>query len=200
MFERYTEKARRVIFVARQQAGAFGSDVIEMEHLLLGLVDECSTLVDALLGTGNAATLRRQIEARMAKEEPFEPQRELPLSDSNKRVLAYAAEEAGRSDEERIEPKHLLLGILREIEPGRSLFGGVKRDASAGGEILRSWGATIDVARERLAAPGRHKRVWLYCPKCEHEVTHPVTCGECSAVICRASGTPLESANEPEGK
>jgi hypothetical protein len=121
----------------------------------------------------------------------------LPLSDSNKRVLAYAAEEAGRADEQRIEPKHLLLGILREIEPRRSLFGRVRRDASAAGDILRSRRVTIDLARERLTPPGRHERVWLYCPQCAHQVTHPVTCGECSAVICRVCGTPLESSGKP---
>jgi hypothetical protein len=34
----------------------------------------------------------------------------------------------------------------------------------------------------------------LYCPNCAHEVTDPLTCGDCSAVICRVCGTPLESA------
>lgn len=36
----------------------------------------------------------------------------------------------------------------------------------------------------------------LYCPKCAREVTDPLTCGDCSAVICRQCGTPLESADE----
>jgi hypothetical protein len=36
----------------------------------------------------------------------------------------------------------------------------------------------------------------LYCPKCAAEVSDPLTCGDCSAVICRRCGTPLESANE----
>jgi hypothetical protein len=34
----------------------------------------------------------------------------------------------------------------------------------------------------------------LYCPKCAREVTDPLTCGDCSAVICRVCGTPLEAA------
>ena len=38
--------------------------------------------------------------------------------------------------------------------------------------------------------------VRLYCPKCEMEVRDPLTCGDCSAVICRRCGTPLESADE----
>jgi hypothetical protein len=36
----------------------------------------------------------------------------------------------------------------------------------------------------------------LYCPKCAQEVTDPLTCGDCSAVICRVCGTPLESPDE----
>jgi hypothetical protein len=36
----------------------------------------------------------------------------------------------------------------------------------------------------------------LYCPNCAEEVTDPLTCGDCSAVICRRCGTPLESPDE----
>jgi len=36
----------------------------------------------------------------------------------------------------------------------------------------------------------------LYCPTCQREVTDPLTCGDCSAVICRVCGTPLESSDE----
>jgi hypothetical protein len=36
----------------------------------------------------------------------------------------------------------------------------------------------------------------LYCPKCAQEVSDPLTCGDCSAVICRRCGTPLESPDE----
>jgi hypothetical protein len=38
--------------------------------------------------------------------------------------------------------------------------------------------------------------VRLYCPKCAQEVRDPLICGDCSAVICRRCGTPLESADE----
>jgi hypothetical protein len=36
----------------------------------------------------------------------------------------------------------------------------------------------------------------LYCPNCAREVSDPLTCGDCSAVICRVCGTPLESPDE----
>jgi len=36
----------------------------------------------------------------------------------------------------------------------------------------------------------------LYCPKCDREVTDPLACGDCAAVICRVCGTPLEKVDE----
>ncbi|MGI9104174.1 MAG: hypothetical protein ACR2IF_17170 [Terriglobales bacterium] len=44
--------------------------------------------------------------------------------------------------------------------------------------------------------PLRTKPAALYCPQCAREVTDPLTCGDCSAVICRVCGTPLESSDE----
>jgi hypothetical protein len=45
-------------------------------------------------------------------------------------------------------------------------------------------------------APPAPQPVVLYCPVCATEVTDPLTCGDCSAVICRRCGTPLESSDE----
>ena len=44
--------------------------------------------------------------------------------------------------------------------------------------------------------PGKGKAAILYCPSCAVEVTDPLVCGDCSAVICRVCGTPLESPDE----
>jgi ATP-dependent Clp protease ATP-binding subunit ClpB len=52
MFERYTEKARRVIFFARYEASQFGSPYIETEHLLLGLIESKSVAADILKRRG----------------------------------------------------------------------------------------------------------------------------------------------------
>jgi hypothetical protein len=45
-------------------------------------------------------------------------------------------------------------------------------------------------------APDRQPAVVFYCPVCAVEVSDPLTCGDCSAVICRRCGTPLESSDE----
>ncbi len=44
--------------------------------------------------------------------------------------------------------------------------------------------------------PAEGKPLLLYCPNCAREVTDPLVCGDCSAVICRTCGTPLESPDE----
>jgi len=46
------------------------------------------------------------------------------------------------------------------------------------------------------ASGGKQPGVVMYCPVCAKEVADPLTCGDCSAVICRRCGTPLESSDE----
>jgi hypothetical protein len=50
------------------------------------------------------------------------------------------------------------------------------------------------IAMSDLKQPAQPAPDALYCPNCAREVTDPLTCGDCSAVICRACGTPLESS------
>jgi ATP-dependent Clp protease ATP-binding subunit ClpC len=65
MFERYTEKARRVIFFARYEASQFGSPYIETEHLLLGLLREDKALTNRFLRShASVESIRKQIEAK----------------------------------------------------------------------------------------------------------------------------------------
>jgi len=69
MFERYTEKARRVIFFARYEASQFGSPYIETEHLLLGLLREDKALTNRFLRSHSSVdSIRKQIEQELARE------------------------------------------------------------------------------------------------------------------------------------
>src|SRR5215470_5179686 len=113
MFERYTEKARRVIFFARYEASQFGSPYIETEHLLLGIVREDKALSNRLLRS-EVASIRKQVESQTTAREKTSTSVDLPLSNESKRVLAYAAEEAERLSHKHIGTEHLLLGLLRE--------------------------------------------------------------------------------------
>jgi ATP-dependent Clp protease ATP-binding subunit ClpC len=113
MFERYTEKARRVIFFARYEASQFGSPYIETEHLLLGILREHKGIA-RLLPRVEAESIRAQIEAATPRRVPSSTSVDLPLSNEGKRVLAYGAQEAERLNHRHIGTEHLLLGLLRE--------------------------------------------------------------------------------------
>ncbi|MBO06861.1 MAG: ATP-dependent Clp protease ATP-binding subunit ClpC [Acidobacteria bacterium] len=116
MFERYTERARRVIFFARYEASQLGSRTIETEHLLLGLIRENNGLTGHLLGRSKIEPdeIRSEIEARTRVREKISTSVEIPLSVESKRVLAYAAEEAEKMFHKYIGTEHILLGLLRE--------------------------------------------------------------------------------------
>ena len=116
MFERYTERARRVIFFARYEASSFGSDYIEPEHLLLAILRE-DKAVGALLGDGAAENIRKKIEEYSAPPKPQTSMSvDMPLSQPSKRILSYGAEEAEHLGHTYIGVVHLALGVLRESE------------------------------------------------------------------------------------
>jgi ATP-dependent Clp protease ATP-binding subunit ClpC len=139
MFERYTEKARRIIFFARYEASQFGSPYIETEHLLLGLLREDKTLTNRFLRShASVESIRKQIEGHTTIREKVSTSVDLPLSNECKRVLAYAAEEAEGLSHKHISTEHLLLGLLREE----------KCFAAA---ILHERGLRISTVREELA-------------------------------------------------
>ncbi len=145
MFERYTEKARRVIFFARYEASQFGSPYIETEHLLLGLLREDKALTNRFLRShASVESIRKQIEAHTTIREKVSTSVDLPLSQECKRVLAYAAEEAERLSHKHIGTEHLLLGLLRE-------------EKCYAAEILHERGLRLSNIREELARSAQEK-------------------------------------------
>src|ERR1700736_5781627 len=115
MFEKYTEAARKALFVARYEASQFGSEYIETEHLLLSILRTDGPLALRLLkGPEKIEFIREQIEKQFSRREGVPTSVDLPLSHECKRVLAYGAEEAERLNQKHIAAEHLLLGLLRE--------------------------------------------------------------------------------------
>lgn len=113
MFERYTEKARRVIFFARFEASNYGSRYIETEHLLLGLLREDRALAKWFPGSSNVEPeIRAEVEKRITRGERVSTSVEVPLAADSKRVLTLAAETSGRLGHRLVEPEHILIGIL----------------------------------------------------------------------------------------
>ncbi len=146
MFERYTEKARRVIFFARYEASQFGSPYIETEHLLLGLLREDKALTNRFLRShASVESIRKQIEGHTTIREKVSTSVDLPLSNECKRVLAYAAEEAERLSHKHIGTEHLLLGLLRE-------------EKCFAAEILHERGLRLATIREELARATQEKQ------------------------------------------
>ena len=140
MFERYTEKARRVIFYARYDASNFGSKTIAPEHLLLGLVREDKTLATRFFisrAQFNADAIRKEIEGRSVLREKLPQTTELILTPESKRVLIYANEESERMQSGFIGTEHLLVGLLRE-------------ERSMAAEILYERGLRLQAVRDEL--------------------------------------------------
>lgn len=139
MFERYTEKARRVIFFARYEAAHFGAHAIEPEHLLLGLLREDKSLTARLLQRVHATidAIRKEIENRTVIREKISSTVELPLGLATKKVLMFSHEESDRLRDRHIGTEHLLLGILRE-------------DSSSASEILTERGLKLQLVRDEI--------------------------------------------------
>ena len=139
MFERYTEKARRVIFFARYEASQFGASAIEAEHILLGLLREDKGLTNRFFPRpqGSIESIRKEIEGRTVVREKISTSVDLPLSAVAKRVLSYAQEESERLQHRYIGTEHLLLGLLRE-------------EKSLAAEILYERGLRLNQIRDEL--------------------------------------------------
>jgi ATP-dependent Clp protease ATP-binding subunit ClpA len=139
MFERYTEKARRVIFYARYEASQYGSPYIETEHLLLGLLREDPALARRTLRSGKSIeSIRKKIDEHATGGKKFPTSVDLPVSNESKRVMAYAAEEAERLANRHIGTEHLLLGLLRER-------------GSFAAQLLNEEGVVAERARDNIA-------------------------------------------------
>ncbi len=140
MFERYTEKARRVIFFARYEASQFGSPYIETEHLLLGLIREDKNLTTRFFPRASITVqdIRKKIEGRTQVRPRVSTSVDLPFSEESKRVLNCASEESERYSHKHIGVEHMLLALLQQ-------------EKSVAAEILKEHGLRPGMIREELS-------------------------------------------------
>lgn len=134
MFERYTERARRVIFFARYEASQFGNTMIDTEHLLIGLDREDAKTIHYFCPNQVVAVRNKVLQHIAPAGEKTSTSIDIPLSDSCRRILAYANEETERLSQSYIGTEHLLLGILRETD---CVAERVLRDLGVGLEAVR---------------------------------------------------------------
>lgn len=119
MFERFTDRARKVMSIARQEAQRLNSDVIGTEHILLGVLQEGQSIAAKVLNSMgiNLKRVRQEIE-KLAQPSgtPTITLGQIPLSPRAKRVVELAGEIAQQLGQNAIATEHLLLGVLREGE------------------------------------------------------------------------------------
>lgn len=136
MWQRFTERARRVVFFAQTEAQQRGESIVSTEHLLLGLLHEQDSVACHLLDTLGVvrADLRADLEQKLPPRTPPRSDTELGLSVRAKRVIDRAYDEALQLSGTYIGSEHLLLGILSEGE-------------GLAGRILEAHGAPLEAVR-----------------------------------------------------
>ena len=116
MFDRFTDRARKVITLARQEAQRLNHDYLGTEHILLGLVQEGSGVAANVLRNLDIdlKKIRLELEKFVKSGAPTMTVGQLPFTPRAKRVLELSMEEANNLNHNYIGTEHLLLGLLRE--------------------------------------------------------------------------------------
>ncbi len=118
MFERFTDRARKVMALANQEAQRFNQDYIGTEHILLGLVKEGSGVGATVLKNLDVdiKKLRLEVEKSVKSGPDMVTMGKLPQTPRAKKVIEYAIEEARALNHNYVGTEHILLGLLRESE------------------------------------------------------------------------------------
>ncbi|MFI5387476.1 MAG: Clp protease N-terminal domain-containing protein [Fimbriimonadales bacterium] len=140
MWQRFTERARKVVFHAQEEAQRFGEGYVSTEHLLLGLVRESEdTAAGVLKGMGISLNrIRKEVENQLPRGDA-RPSQDMTLTPRAKRVIDLSYEEARNFGDNYIGTEHLLLGLIREGD-------------GLAGRVLAKLGADLDHARAVLIA------------------------------------------------
>ncbi len=138
MFNRFTERARRVLVLAQQEAMKLGNDHIGTEHLLLGLIGDVDSVACKALASLNVnlSAMRSQIVERLNRE-PVNKQ-DVNYTPRAKKALELAVDEAQQLSHNYVGTEHILLGLMREGE-------------GLAAQVLHSLGIdNIEVLRQRI--------------------------------------------------
>src|SRR3990167_5002409 len=137
MFERFTDRGRKIIILAREEAEKHQNDYLGTEHLLLAILrdgDGAPLIVLKKMGL-SPEQIRMEVERNLPSGGVTMTYGEIPFTPRVKRVIEYAIEEAKLLGHNFVSSEHLLLGLIREEE-------------GIGGKILRSLGANLLTARQ----------------------------------------------------
>jgi ATP-dependent Clp protease ATP-binding subunit ClpC len=137
MFEKFTERGRKVIIYAREEAEKRQNDYLGTEHLLLAVLREEDGLPVAILKRIGISSqeIRLEIERNLPQGTNLMTFGDIPFTPRAKKVLELAVEEARLIGHSYIGSEHILLGLIREEE-------------GIGGRVLRNFGANLLGARQ----------------------------------------------------
>src|SRR5687768_9155279 len=139
MFERFTDRARKVMALANQEAQRFNHEYIGTEHILLGLVKEGSGVGANVLKNLDVDLRKVRLEVeKLVKSGPdMVTMGKLPQTPRAKKVIEYAIEEARQLNHNYVGTEHLLLGLLREHD-------------GVAAQVLMNLGLKLDEVREEV--------------------------------------------------
>jgi len=139
MFERFTDRARKVMALANQEAQRFNHEYIGTEHILLGLVKEGSGVGANVLRNLDVdlRKVRLEVEKHVKSGPDMVTMGKLPQTPRAKKVIEYAIEEARALNHNYVGTEHLLLGILREQD-------------GVAAQVLMNLGLKLEEVREEV--------------------------------------------------
>ena len=139
MFERFTDRARKVMALANQEAQRFNHEYIGTEHILLGLVKEGSGVGANVLKNleVDLRKVRLEVEKLVKSGPDMVTMGKLPQTPRAKKVIEYAIEEARNLNHNYVGTEHLLLGLLREHE-------------GVAAQVLMNLGLKLEEVREEV--------------------------------------------------
>jgi ATP-dependent Clp protease ATP-binding subunit ClpC len=140
MWQRFTERARKVVFYAQEEAGRLGENYVSTEHLLLGLVRENDSVAARILDRLGVSLgrIRSEIERQVTRGDGRLGS-DMQLTPRAKRVIDLAYDEARQLNNNYIGTEHLLLGLIREGE-------------GLAGRVLSKLGVDLDRTRREVMA------------------------------------------------
>ncbi|HRI44105.1 MAG TPA: ATP-dependent Clp protease ATP-binding subunit [Fimbriimonadaceae bacterium] len=140
MWQRFTERARKVVFYAQEEAQKFGEGYVSTEHLLLGLVRESDSVAARVLERLGVSLgrIRAEVEKQLPRGDA-RPSQDMTLTPRAKRVIDLAYDEARNLNNNYIGTEHLLLGLIREGD-------------GLAGRVLAKLGVELERARREVMA------------------------------------------------
>ncbi len=138
MWQRFTERARKVVFYAQEEAQKFGEGYVSTEHLLLGLVRESDSVAARVLERLGVSLnrIRAEVEKQLPRGDA-RPSQDMTLTPRAKRVIDLAYDEARNLNNNYIGTEHLLLGLIREGD-------------GLAGRVLAKLGVELERARREV--------------------------------------------------